>query len=153
MYEDFSVMRESPVEICWFVLSFRQKQFKSKINAFQDRFVYLMTNRFAVFKTQYRHTANPPSSLYARVCSSIVDHTGRRYIMLSSPAQTLESWVRIPLEAWMSVCAYSVFLLSCVHVAALRRADPPSKKSYRMCKRWINWKKRPKGPTKGFVET
>jgi hypothetical protein len=30
------------------------------------------------------------------------------------------------------VCVYSVFMLSCV--AALRRADPPSKESYRLCK-------------------
>jgi hypothetical protein len=27
----------------------------------------------------------------------------------------------------MSVCIYSVFVLSCVQVAALRRANPPSK--------------------------
>jgi hypothetical protein len=45
---------------------------------------------------------------------------------LSSFAQTLGSWVRIPLEAWMSVCVYSTFVLSCVQVAALRRVDPPS---------------------------
>jgi hypothetical protein len=31
----------------------------------------------------------------------------------------------------MSVCAYSVFVLSCVQVVAFRRADPPSKESYR----------------------
>jgi hypothetical protein len=30
---------------------------------------------------------------------------------MSPPAQTLGSWVRIPLEAWMSVCVYSVFVL------------------------------------------
>jgi hypothetical protein len=30
---------------------------------------------------------------------------------LSSLARTLGSWVRIPLEAWMSVCVYSVFVL------------------------------------------
>jgi hypothetical protein len=54
---------------------------------------------------------------------------------LSSPAQTLGSWFRIPLEAWMSVCVYSVFVLSCVQVAALRWADPPSKESYRLCKK------------------
>jgi hypothetical protein len=29
----------------------------------------------------------------------------------------------------MSVCVYSVFVLSYVQVAALRRADPPSKES------------------------
>jgi hypothetical protein len=33
---------------------------------------------------------------------------------LSSPAPTLGSWVRILLEAWMSVCVYSVFMLSCM---------------------------------------
>jgi hypothetical protein len=33
---------------------------------------------------------------------------------LFSSAETLQSWVRIPLEAWMSVCVYSVFLLFCV---------------------------------------
>jgi hypothetical protein len=32
----------------------------------------------------------------------------------SSPARTLGSWVRMPLEEWMSVCVYSVFVLSCV---------------------------------------
>jgi hypothetical protein len=42
---------------------------------------------------------------------------------LSSPSQTLGSWVRMPLKAWMSVCVYSVFVLSCVQIAALRRAD------------------------------
>jgi hypothetical protein len=30
---------------------------------------------------------------------------------ISSPTRTLESWFRIPLKAWMSVCVYSVFLL------------------------------------------
>jgi hypothetical protein len=29
-------------------------------------------------------------------------------------AQTLESWVRIPVEVWMFVYVYSVFVLSCV---------------------------------------
>jgi hypothetical protein len=32
----------------------------------------------------------------------------------SSPARTRRSWVRIPLEAWMSVCVYSVSVLPCV---------------------------------------
>jgi hypothetical protein len=30
---------------------------------------------------------------------------------LSSLGQKLGSWVRIPFEAWMSVCIYSVFVL------------------------------------------
>jgi hypothetical protein len=67
---------------------------------------------------------------------------------LSSPAHTLGSCVRIPLEAWMSMCVCSVFVPSCVQVAALRRADPPSKESYRLCKRLRNWKS-VQGPTKG----
>jgi hypothetical protein len=32
------------------------------------------------------------------------------------------------------VCVYSAFVLSCVQVAALRRADYSSKESYRVCK-------------------
>jgi hypothetical protein len=55
-------------------------------------------------------------------------------IFLSSPALTLESWVRIPLEAWMSVCIYSVSVLSRMQVEALRRADPQSKECYRQFK-------------------
>jgi hypothetical protein len=35
----------------------------------------------------------------------------------------------------MSVRFNSVFVLSCVQVAALQRADPPSKVSYRPCKK------------------
>jgi hypothetical protein len=33
---------------------------------------------------------------------------------LYSPARTLGSWVPIPLEAWMFLYIYSVFVLSCV---------------------------------------
>jgi hypothetical protein len=46
---------------------------------------------------------------------------------------TLRSWVRIPIEAWMSVCLYCVCAVLCVGSAALRRTDPPSKESYRLC--------------------
>jgi hypothetical protein len=38
---------------------------------------------------------------------------GLRY-ELSSLARTLRSWVRIPLNTWISVCVYSVFVLFCV---------------------------------------
>jgi hypothetical protein len=38
----------------------------------------------------------------------------------------------------MSVCVCSVFMLSCVQVAALVLANPPSKESYRLCKRSRN---------------
>jgi hypothetical protein len=62
----------------------------------------------------------------------------------SSLAQTLGSWVRILLEAWTSVCVYSVFMLSCVQVAAFRRTDPPSKESYRLRKKIKKLKKRPR---------
>jgi hypothetical protein len=40
----------------------------------------------------------------------------------------------------MSVCVYFVFVPSCVQVAALQRADPPYKESYRLCKRSRNRK-------------
>jgi hypothetical protein len=32
---------------------------------------------------------------------------------MSSPAQTLESWIGIPLEAWLSACVYSVCVALC----------------------------------------
>jgi hypothetical protein len=34
----------------------------------------------------------------------------------------------------MSVCVYFVFVLSCMQLAALRRADPPSQESYNCVK-------------------
>jgi hypothetical protein len=62
--------------------------------------------------------------------STYADHWPRRLRHeLSSPARTLGSWVRIPLKARMSVRVYSVLVLSCVQVATLRRADPPSEES------------------------
>jgi hypothetical protein len=50
----------------------------------------------------------------------------------SSPAQTLRSWVRIQLEARMTVCGFILCLCCpvCVQVAVFRRADPPSKGFY-----------------------
>jgi hypothetical protein len=47
------------------------------------------------------------------------------------PARTLESCVRIPLEAWMF--AFILCMLSYTG-SDLRRADPPIKESYRVCK-------------------
>jgi hypothetical protein len=35
---------------------------------------------------------------------------------------------------------YSVFVLFCVQIEALRRADPPSKKFYHVCIGLRNWK-------------
>jgi hypothetical protein len=55
-------------------------------------------------------------------------------------ARRVGSWDQIPLEAWMFMCVYSVFMLFCMQVAALRRADPPSKESYRLCIGLRNWK-------------
>jgi hypothetical protein len=49
----------------------------------------------------------------------------------------------------MPVCVYSVFVLSCVQVATLQRADPPSKEFYRLCKKIKRLKKSGQGPTKG----
>jgi hypothetical protein len=68
---------------------------------------------------------------------------GRRH-ELSSLTQTLGSWVRIPLKAWMSVLYAFILPLCC----RLRRADPPSKESYRLCIGLRNWKSG-QGPTKG----
>jgi hypothetical protein len=43
-----------------------------------------------------------------RTCMGTLRHE------LSSPARTLGLWVLIPLDAWMSVCVYPVFVLFCV---------------------------------------
>jgi hypothetical protein len=70
---------------------------------------------------------------------------------LSSLTRKLGSWVRIPLKAWLSVlvCVYSVFVLFCMQVEALRRADPPSTKTYQLCIGSGKWKKGPR-PNKGL---
>jgi hypothetical protein len=60
------------------------------------------------------------------------------------PLKHCEISFRMPLEAWMSVCVYSVFVLSCVQVAALRRVDPQSKVSHRLCKNIKKLKRRPR---------
>jgi hypothetical protein len=55
---------------------------------------------------------------------------------LSSLARTLESWLRIPLKAWVSVCSFGFMsVFSCVSVVALRLADHSSKESYQLCKK------------------
>jgi hypothetical protein len=62
-----------------------------------------------------------------------------------SSVRTVGSWVPIPLEARMPVFA---FILCLCKVAALRRADLPSKKSYRGCIELRN-RRRGQDPTKG----
>jgi hypothetical protein len=63
-------------------------------------------------------------------------------VAMSSLARTLGSLVRNPLKTWMSVCVYSVFVLSCVQVATLRRADHSFKEFYRLCKKDYETKKK-----------
>jgi hypothetical protein len=58
----------------------------------------------------------------------------------SSLPRTLRSWVRIPLKAWMSVCAFILCL--CCPVCAdsdLATGWSQSKESYQLCKRLRNW--------------
>jgi hypothetical protein len=38
----------------------------------------------------------------------------QKMVQMSLPALTLGSWVRILPVAWMFVCVYSMFVLSCV---------------------------------------
>jgi hypothetical protein len=64
-------------------------------------------------------------------------HVGRG-VVGSNPIQGMDVCI---------VCVYSVFVLFCVQVAALRLADLPSKEAYRLCTRLRNWKSR-QGPTK-----
>jgi hypothetical protein len=51
--------------------------------------------------------------------------------------RSLERWDRCfesRSKVDVYVCVYSVFVLSCVYVAALGRPDPSSKESYGLCK-------------------
>jgi hypothetical protein len=66
---------------------------------------------------------------------------------LSSPTQTLGSWFESHSRHGC-LCSFILFMLFCVQIEALRRADPPSKESYRLCIRLRNWKSS-EGPTKG----
>jgi hypothetical protein len=44
-----------------------------------------------------------------------------------------ERWFESLIKEWMFMCVYSMFVLFCVYVATLRRADPQAKESYRLC--------------------
>jgi hypothetical protein len=57
-------------------------------------------------------------------------------------SRKLGLWIRIPLKAWVSVCVYSVFVLSCVQLATLSPADPPSKESYGVYEKIMKLKNR-----------
>jgi hypothetical protein len=61
--------------------------------------------------------------------------------------RSLKNWDRWS-ESHLRHGCLCVFMLSYVYVAALRRTDPPSKESYRLCKRSRN-RKSGQGPTEG----
>jgi hypothetical protein len=62
------------------------------------------------------------------------------------PYTALGKWIWIPLEAWMSLCSFRVCVV--LRVAALRRADSPSKESNRLQVGLRNLKSG-RSPTKG----
>jgi hypothetical protein len=72
---------------------------------------------------------------------------GRMKYELSSPVQTLGPWARIPLEAPMSVCVYSVFVLSCV-CRSLATGWSPVEGVLHIVHRVTRLKKSGQGPTK-----
>jgi hypothetical protein len=66
-----------------------------------------------------------PITVTARSKAWIVFARSKSGIVGSDPTEGMD----------VRVCVYSVFVLSCVQVAALRRADPSFKESYRLCKK------------------
>jgi hypothetical protein len=80
-----------------------------------------------------------PTTVAARSKAWTVFAPSNAGIMGSNPNQGID----------VCVCVYSKFVLFCVQAEALRRADPPSKESYRLCRRSRNWKKWPR-PNKGL---
>jgi hypothetical protein len=62
-------------------------------------------------------------------------------VATQSPSpRLLGPWVRIPLDARLSVCLFCLSCLSCMQAETLWRADPLSKESYRLCIGLGNWK-------------
>jgi hypothetical protein len=57
---------------------------------------------------------------------------------LSLLSRTLGSWVRITLKAWMSVCVYSMFVLSCIR-SGLTTGWSPVKGILPTVLGWRNW--------------
>jgi hypothetical protein len=57
-------------------------------------------------------------------------------VYMSSLAQTMGSWVQIPLEAWMSVCVYSLFVLSRVGSGLAIVLIPRPRSPYRLSVRF-----------------
>jgi hypothetical protein len=68
-------------------------------------FALIFLNIFYVLHAAENNYFNRPTQ---------ADHSGRAVCGMNC-LQTLGSWVRIPLEAWMSVCVYSMFMF-CVQV-------------------------------------
>jgi hypothetical protein len=71
-------------------------------------------------------------------CFFMITVAARSKAVIVFPRSNTGSCVRISLEAWMSLCVYSAFVLSCVQIVALQRADPLCKEFYRPCISLIN---------------
>jgi hypothetical protein len=81
----------------------------------------------------------PPITVAAPPKALIVFARSNAGIVGSKPTQGMD----------VCVCVYSLFVLSCVYVAALRRADHWSMESSRLCKNDYETKTRGLGPTRG----
>jgi uncharacterized membrane protein len=81
---------------------------------------------------------NMPITLVARSKAWTVFARSNAGIVGSNPAWGMD----------VCVCIYSVFVLACVYVESLRRADHSSKESYRLCKKRLRKWRRGQGPTK-----
>jgi hypothetical protein len=83
---------------------------------------------------------------FSKMAEASAGHSGRaaKGVNCLRPLNTLGSWVRIPLEAWISVCVYSVFVLSCVPSDGLIPVQGTLLTVYRL----RNWKSG-QGPAKG----
>jgi hypothetical protein len=80
---------------------------RSKLGLYIGYSPLIPISRTGVHNTSSSHVF--PTFLSSRNCDLYYSAT-----VLSSATQTLESWVRIPLEAWICESAFFCVVLSCV---------------------------------------
>jgi hypothetical protein len=109
---------------CLFRIHRKNKQ-KQKRTLYNNQWEELISYWCPGVKSSDLYTELAPITVAARCTAWTVSARSNAGIVGSNPTEGMDVWV----------CVYSVFLLSCVWIAALWRADHSSKESYWLCKK------------------